>query len=124
MIKPNILNRVLFIIGRFSLTVLGVIVGNTIISRILLIKLSLLITNSAVYFVVSLIPFLLLIASIVVLLRFFPGYGKNPAIEGGKFFSWVGIKFIGEAFLVGIFLIIAIRSSTLVMARLFILRGG
>ena len=124
MIKHNILNQVLFVIGRFCITGLGVIVGNIIISKILMIKLPLLITNLAVYYVVSLIPFLSLIASLVILWRFFPEYGKIPAIEGAKSFSWFDMRFVVEAFIVGILLIIAIRGLTLAMARLFILRGG
>ena len=112
-------DKVLFFVGRFIFIGLGMMLGNFLISKIQMIVSSLAVANSIVSVVLNLIPLLTLVASGYVLWRFFPSYETNPALAERNFMSWVGINYIGESFLVGIILIVAMRSCAILIAWLW-----
>jgi hypothetical protein len=103
---------------------LGMILGSYLMTSLLQISWTIEIANPTILFIFNLIPVFLLIASLFIYIRF---YLKQEPIKSNEvkrtFFSNSEIRFLGKSFLMGIVLVTAIRSITVLMAWVFNVLG-
>jgi hypothetical protein len=113
---PSKPNRALLLVSHYISIGLGMIFGNYLVSWLLQIMWNIKITNSTLLFALNLIPAFVLMASIIVLLRFSPIYKQNLGSVEQTLISHAGRRYIIESFLLGVVLIFAFRSCSLVIA--------
>lgn len=115
----NIIRKILFHLGRYIFLGLGMFLGDVLISKSWpLILSSSLLSNPTMPLVFGLAPYLLLIISIIILWRFFACFDKIPDMEKNKFYKWVYTNYIGETFIMGIVMAVAVRSAAQIILRL------
>ena len=113
---PSIFNRVLFFISRYISIGFGAIAGNFIVSGVLPAIAPCLPTNPALFYILSLIPFSVACAAVVVAWWFFQQHGQIPDLQESKYFKMSLIKLCEESFLGGIIIMLAIRGLVLAIS--------
>lgn len=99
---------------------LGMILGNYLMTIFLQISWTIEIANPTILFIFNLVPFIIFIASLIILIRFYPNRETIKSDEVKQtFFSNSETRFLGKSFVMGMVLVIAVRTLTVLMAWVF-----
>lgn len=119
----NTIDRILYFVSQYIFAALGMASIYALKSSHSIIMPSFSTTNPILLFFLNIIPYLILLFSLIYFGWFFHNENRVAELPVKKYFSWNGIKHGFKWFLAGIILIIAAGSLPLVLSRVLFALG-